>query len=783
MGASVIPGRNDPCPCGSGKKYKKCHGAAPAGAADDAAQLAEQARRAIANGDPGRALPLALALRRRHPHHPEAIRLCGLAHIALANWEEARRDLEQLLKRVADDAAVYSNLGLVLTRLGRADEGQRHCRKALQIDPQLAEAHNNLAQALAACGKHAEAAQAYRQAIAHQPRSAAFRFNLGALLQSANGDAPAEAERCYREALAVDPKFVPALVNLGMICLGRGALEEAGQYLRSAHALDPGNAQAVTNLGIERLQARDYPAAIERFREAMRLADYRPAYVNLGVALENSGDLPAAIAAYRSALEHDPADPVSFRNLLTLLIHSRDIPAAYALMKQYHPDLARLPPALAPAVAQVLQKTADLDRLDEVRPLLRMPSGRAPPSQDDLLALNYDDSLSEREIYEMHRAWGKRAAEAIGRLPPAAPSRRARLRLGYLSPDFRRHAVGLFFRNLVAHHDKSRFEVFCYANLRRGDELTEAIQRHADHFAFVHDLADRTLVEKIRGDGIDILVDLAGHTEASRLPALAARPAPVQMMYLGYPNSSGADFIDYWITDRHAHRHDDDLHVEKLLRLPESFLCFGSFDERPLSAAPPAARNGHVTFGSFNNLAKLSRATLALWSRLLHAVPASRLAIKTRGVSRDPIRANVVAQFGKFGIAEERLILLEHVADPAGHLDSYNEVDIALDAIPYNGTTTTCEALWMGVPVVTLVGDAHRQRTSYSILKNIGVEETIAHTADEFVAAASRLAGDLGRLADLRARTAAQIRRSILCDAGRFARQFEEALAGCSAGA
>jgi len=783
QGKYVTPGRNDPCPCGSGKKYKKCCAATSSiSAGAKPGEIAAEAQRALLRSDHRRALMLALTLRKSNPNHPEAMRLCGLAYLGLEEWEQARCDLEQLLKSAPADAAIHSNLGFALLRLNRPADAERHCRIALSLDSQFADAHNNLAQALAATDRYDESEAAYRQAIASNPLSAAFRFNLGALLQS-SCDRLAAAEQRYREAIAINPEFAPALANLGVVCLIQGRQQEARDYLQRAHAADSGNAEVMNNLGIERLQAKDYVKAEEWFRRAIKAGDYLPAYANLGVALENSGDMRGAIENYWFALERDTKNGLSWKNLAKAIVLSNDVDGAQRLITRAEPALSWLSPDFYPWFMNACQQTGDMVCLDKVRPLLLAALRAGTLSDDDLsgslLLLNYDDSIAEEEIFRIHVEWSRRVTATVpAAIDKLAQPRSGKIRLGYLSPDFRRHSVGYFFRDVVAQHDKSRFEIFCYANMRGGDQFTEAIRDCADHFEYVRDLEDRELAERIRAHGIDILIDLAGHTRNGRVQCLAARPAPVQLTYLGYPNSTGADFVDYWITDVHAHRPDDFLHTEKLLCLPESFLCFGGTDERPISAVPPAVRNGYVTFGSFNNLAKLSRTTLRLWAGVLNAVPHSRLMLKANGAAGQPFRANVASELIKYGVENDRLVLVDRLEGVAEHLDCYNDVDIALDAVPYNGTTTTCEALWMGVPVLTLVGDAHRQRTSYSILKNIGIDETIARNEAQFVAIASRFARDMDMLSDLRVRTAKQFRESIVCSPKRFTQQFENALCG-----
>jgi predicted O-linked N-acetylglucosamine transferase (SPINDLY family) len=776
----MLPGRNDPCPCGSGKKFKKCCGGQAGATVADASAILTAARKACGSGDYRQAFALALSVAASTPNNIEALRICGLGALSLGRWDQAQEFLQRGVKLVPDDASFRSNLALALIRSGRAVDAERECREALRLNPGLADGHNTLAQALVALGRQEEAVAAYRHAIANDPASAVFRFNLGALLQSAGQ--LHEAQQYFGEALALSPRFAPALGNLGVIHLQSGRTEQATECLLNAHDADPRNVEILNNLGIAMLRSGKYAEAVMWLRRSIETGDYGPAYANLAVALEKSGDVGGAIDAYRSALERRPDDRAVFRNLLTVLANSGDLDGAQALLEGMKGNWDKFDPALLPCIVEVCQKTVDLDRLDKVRSsfLAALEAG-ALGNEDhaaSLALLNYDDSIPEESIFRLHRAWGSGVARGAARasVENRTGTSAGRIRLGYVSPDFRRHSVGHFVRNLIACHDRSRVEVYCYANARATDVFTDAIRSSAHSFQCVVDLSDLELAERIRADGIDILIDLAGHTRGGRLEVLAQRPASVQVAYLGYPQTTGADFIDYWITDVHAHDENDSYHTERLLRLPESFLCFGEFDPRPTVPTPPVLRNGYVTFGSFNNLAKLSRTTLTLWAQILRRVAGSKLMIKGRGADSRAVRTHLLAQFARHDLTEDRLVLIGHVSGPGDHLDYYNDVDVALDPIPYNGTTTTCEALWMGVPVVTLVGKTHRQRTSYSILKNAGLEETICRTEDEYVSTAARLSGDPAALAELRCQVTSRIRRSVLCDPARFTRQFEDVL-------
>jgi len=512
--------------------------------------------------------------------------------------------------------------------------------------------------------------------------------------------------------------------------------------------------------------------------------------------LETRGDNDGAVDAYRHLLAKNPDMRDATVNLFKLFYRCHWYEDAYELAITT-PVLDSIRLGLRSMFVSVLQSVCDHARMaiewavsrSFFEAQLLKIAGSA--EHDDivltadmlnvmLLPMNYGGSYPESQIYGYHTEWGRLTQMATRPGDCATPMPRSpdaeRIRIAYLSADFRHHPVGFFMRQIIAAHNYSSFEVFCYFTGESGDDLTEVFRRSADQFVEVGKFTDSELAERIRVDRIDVLIDLSSHTLNGRLHLLSRRLAPVQVQYLGYPNTSGADFVDYWITDPHAHAEDDIWHAEKLLRLPESFLCFGSFEDRPLLEHTPAIANGYLTFGSFNNLRKLSADTVDLWASLLRAVPNSRLLLKDRLIEGKYARANVIAAFKACGIGPERLRLELPVAERTRHLDQYNAMDIALDPIPYNGTTTSCEALWMGAPLLTLVGQAHRQRVSYSLLMNIGVQDTVAWNQDDYVGIAKHLARDLPALSELRQRIARNIRSSILCDPQRFTRQFEGAL-------
>ena len=385
------------------------------------------------------------------------------------------------------------------------------------------------------------------------------------------------------------------------------------------------------------------------------------------------------------------------------------------------------------------------------------------------------------EILVEARRYARQHAEplagAIEPRPTRSPAGR-RLRIGYVSADFREHPVVSFLEPILAAHDRHRFEIFCYADVSQPDAITRRLQGYADCWRSLVGLSDAQAAERIRQDDIEILVDLAGHTGGNRLRAFARKPAPIQVSYLGYLGTTGLSAMDYYITDAHADPPglSEAHYQESLIRLPECGFCYAPGPAPEVRPEPPARQSGQVTFGCLNNPAKVSDEVLAVWSRVLAAVPGSRLLLRT-GAGRsaeERIRDLLTA----CGIAPERLGFAGRTATRFAYLELYHAVDIALDPFPYNGVTTTCDALWMGVPVISQAGRMNVSRQGVRFLRTVGLDELLAETLEDYVRIATELAGDLARLADLRSGLRERMSRSPLMDAQRLARDLEAAYVG-----
>ena len=397
-----------------------------------------------------------------------------------------------------------------------------------------------------------------------------------------------------------------------------------------------------------------------------------------------------------------------------------------------------------------------------------------------LLHSHYLADITPSALFDIHKRYGRmfedevpQAERGLHRVEDANPQRR--LRLGYLSPNFSAHSVAFLIEPVLPHHDRSAFEVYGYHTAAVRDETTERIEASLDTMRQVEDLTDLQLARRIADDRIDVLVDLAGHTLGGRLGVFARRPAPVQITWLGFPDTTGLPAMDYRITDAIADPPGAEArHTERLLRVPGSFLCY-----RPPPDAPAvSSRDGaaHVVFCSFNTLEKVNDSVIALWSRVLHAVPGSTMLLKSGLLAQPEVAQRIRAAFAAQDIAEGRLELRGWLDDPQRHLELYGGADVALDTSPYNGTITTCEAMWMGLPVVTLAGAAHMSRVGASLLSSLGLQDLIAGTPDDFVDIAAGLARDPERLRALRASMRPRLKASALLDHAGFARKLEALL-------
>ena len=602
--------------------------------------------------------------------------------------------------------------------------------------------------------------------------TAAEALALGLQHQQRGELAPAEA--AYRRVLALEPRNADAFNNLGLLAVQAGRADLAAGYLREAVALRP-SAKFHNNLGAVLRGAGQPAEAVQAFRAALALAPaHAGAYCNLGAALQMLGDLAQARACYDEALRLEPGLAAAHQNLGCLLKDQGRVAEARACFER----ALELDPKSAEARNNLGNAFKDLGRLEDAiacyRAAIELQPGYQTPWSGLLLSMIYSPAHTQAEQLAVARGFAERfEAPLAPALRPHANSREPgrRLRVGYLSADLRRHPVARFIEPVLERHDRAQFEITCYYNLHYEDEVTRRIRAGDLRWRAVATLDDAQVAEQIRADSIDILVDLAGHTAHNRLLVMARKPAPVQMIYLGYLGTTGLRAMDYRITDAVADPAGADAgYSENLLRLPGSMWCYRAGADVPPVAPPPSENAGHITFGSLCNVAKVNDGVIALWARVLAGLPSSRL--RMAAISPGDARERLLAALAARGIGAERIAFTDWLQEK-DFVQLYAGVDIVLDVFPCNGATTTCEALWQGVPVVNLLGTTFQGRAGASLLGNAGMGELVAATPEDYVALALRLAGDAAHLRQLRGALRGRLAASSVMDEAGFVRGLE----------
>ena len=663
-----------------------------------------------------------------------------------AQGKDAVHAFRKAIEYLPNDAEAHNNLGSALKGIGKLDEALASFQRALAIKPDFAEAHYNLGNTLDSLGRLDDAVASYRRAVQIKPDFADAHNNLGLVL--IHLARPDEAVASCRRALEIKPDFAEAHNNLGKSFKDLGQLDDAVANCLRALEIKPDYAEAHSNLGLVLKDMGRLDNAVASCRRALAIKpDFAEAHNNLGIVLKDLGRLDDALASYSHALEIKP-----------------DYAEAHSNLGIVMKDLGRLDDAVA-SYRRALATKSDLE-----------------VAHNGLLFLqNYLSDQSSAMLLAEARRFGDLVARKAQPYThwPNIPDPEKCLRVGLVSGDLRNHPVGYFVDNVLAalaSHAAGRIELIAYSCNVHSDSLTERIKTYCHGWHSALGLTDEGLARKIRDDGIDILIDLAGHTAHNRLPMFAWKPAPVQASWLGYFATTGVAAIDYLIADPWTVPEGEETHfTETIQRLPEIYYCFTAPEVDVCVSALPSLANGHITFGCFNNLTKMNDAVVALWARVLHAVPDSRLFLKSKQLSESSVRASTLRRFAHHGIAEVRLVL-EGASPRAEYLAAYNRVDIALDPFPYPGGTTSFEALWMGVPILTLVGDRFLSHVGESIMHNAGLPDWIAADGEEYVARAVSHSRDLPRLAALRERLRQQVLASPLFDARRFAGHFEAAL-------
>jgi predicted O-linked N-acetylglucosamine transferase (SPINDLY family) len=648
-------------------------------------------------------------------------------------------------------------------------------RRVLEMNPAHPGAMSNLGVLAARRGDLVAAAQLYQDALAVNPSQLDAHFNLGNLLRKLGK--PVEAVNAYRTVIRIDPNHPRAFLNLGLAVSDAGDWVTAVDCFRRAIALDPGLADAYNLLGDALYRTGRPTEAVDVFREAVaRCPDDPRGHHNLGLALAGRGAYEDAVPELELALSLRPNYPEACNSLGVAL---EALGRADEAQDQYRRAIA-LKENYADAWSNIGTSFTEQGRVREAIDALNESQTYRPDPRTGsnlLLAHCYSSTPDANDLFHAHTDWAARHADA---LLPAAPARIAdptpdrRLKVGYVSGDFRAHTVAGFIERLLTQHDRNRIHVTCYSNVARADETTERLRRRADAWRPVTELSDPDVAGQIQADEIDVLVDLSGHTAGNRLLVFARKPAPVQLTLFGYPCTTGLKAMDYRVSDPVADPPGEsgEQYVETVLRLPEVAWVYRPPDDAPPPNALPGLSGKSFTFGCLNNAAKLSDACAAAWARILKAVPKSRLVVLG---GRSAAAAKVLTdRFTQLGIASDRLEVVYRLPS-AEYFEAYQPIDLALDPFPYNGGVTTCDALWMGVPVLTVTGTDYRSRQGASILTNLGLPEFVADSADKLVELAAIWADQRTGLADLRGSLRDMLQSSPITDAPRYARHLEAA--------
>ncbi|HEX4797539.1 MAG TPA: tetratricopeptide repeat protein [Humisphaera sp.] len=646
----------------------------------------------------------------RQPDHPDALHMLGVAAHQAGRNIEAIELIGKALRLRPAAAHYHCNLGLALLGDNQPEQAAAEFNSALAITPAFPEAHNNLGSALKRLGRHDEAIAAFARATTLRLSFAEAHYNLGnALMDARRLD---DAINSFRRAVAARPNYFDALNNLANALRLRGNFDQAIDIYRKLLALQS------------------------------QAADRAKTHSNLATVLKDAGQFDEAIAQFRAAIALDPNLAEAHHNLATALR-----------------DAGQIDEALAAA-----QRAVDL------RPdFAAAATGR-------LYMLNLHPAYDAAAIFAEHRKWNERVARPlvsdIARHDnDRSPDRR--LRIGYVSADFRMHPVARLLLPLLAHHDQSAVEVFAYADVNQPDAMTARVRSHVDVWRDASVLSDEEVARQVREDRIDILIDLGMHTVGNRLLTFARKPAPVQATYLAYCGTTGLETIDYRLTDPYLDPPGmpNQCYSEASLHLPRTYWIYEEPTAAPTVNPLPALANGYVTFGCFNNYCKVSDRTLETWARLLADCSGSRLTV-VAGTGLP--RRRVLDAMARQGVDADRIRFVGR-AGLAEYFAFHHQIDIALDPFPYGGGTTTLDALWMGIPVVSLAGKTAVGRGGLSILSNAGLPELVATSAHEYVQLAMRLAHNLDHLAGLRTSMRERMLASPLMDAPSFARDMEAA--------
>ncbi|XP_006851475.2 probable UDP-N-acetylglucosamine--peptide N-acetylglucosaminyltransferase SPINDLY isoform X2 [Amborella trichopoda] len=728
----------------------------------------------------------------------EAVRLdpnnaCALTHRGILYKDEGHllEASESYQKALAADpgykpaaeclAIVLTDLGTSLKLSGNTQEGiQKYC-EALKIDSHYAPAYYNLGVVYSEMLQYDLALTFYGKAALQRPMYAEAYCNMGVIYKN-RGDLEG-AIACYERCLSVSPNFeiaknnmAIALTDLGTKVKLEGDINQGVAYYKKALFYNWHYADAMYNLGVAYGEMLKFDMAIVFYELAIHFNPHcAEACNNLGVIYKDRDNLDKAIQCYQMALSIKPNFSQSLNNLGVVYTVQGKMDAAASMIEKAI--------AANPTYAEAYNNLGVLYRdagdislsIEAYEQCLRIDPDSRNAGQNRLLAMNYINEGVDDKLYEAHREWGRRFMRRYPQYTswenPKDPERP--LVIGYVSPDYFTHSVSYFIEAPLLYHDYLNYKVVVYSAVVKADAKTlkfkDKVLKNGGIWRDIYGIDEKKVAAMVRDDKVDILVELTGHTANNKLGMMACRPSPIQATWIGYPNTTGLPTIDYRFTDQLADPPTTrQKHVEELVRLPDCFLCYTPSPEAGSVSPTPALSNGFITFGSFNNLAKITPKVLKVWARILCAVPNSRLVVKCKPFCCDSVRQKFLSALEQLGLETLRVDLLPLILLNHDHMQAYSLMDISLDTFPYAGTTTTCESLYMGIPCVTMAGSVHAHNVGVSLLTKVGLKHLIARTEDEYVQLALQLASDINALSTLRMNLRALMLKSPVCDGPRF---------------
>ncbi|KAF7077996.1 hypothetical protein CFC21_082476 [Triticum aestivum] len=686
------------------------------------------------------------------PKNACALTHCGMIYkdeghlVEAAEAYQKARSADPSYKAAAEFLAiVLTDLGTSLKLAGNTEDGiQKYC-EALEVDSHYAPAYYNLGVVYSEMMQFDVALTCYEKAALERPLYAEAYCNMGVIYKN-RGELDA-AIACYDRCLTISPNFEIAKNNMAIALTDLGT--KAIVFYELALHFNPRCAEACNNLGVIYKDRDNLDKAVECYQMALSIKpNFSQSLNNLGVVYTVQGKMDAAASMIEKAILANPTYAEAYNNLGVLYRDAGSITLS----------------------VQAYERCLQID-----------PDSRNA-GQNRLLAMNYIDEGSDDRLYDAHREWGKRFMKLYAQYTSWDNIRVADrpLVIGYVSPDFFTHSVSYFVEAPLTHHDYTNCKVVVYSGVVKADAKTlrfkDKVLKKGGVWRDIYGIDEKKVATLVREDKVDILVELTGHTANNKLGTMACRPAPIQVTWIGYPNTTGLPAIDYRITDSLADSpNTNQRHVEELVRLPESFLCYTPSPEAGPVCPTPAISNGFVTFGSFNNLAKITPKVMQVWARILCAVPNSRLVVKCKPFCCDSIRQKFLSTLEELGLESLRVDLLPLIHLNHDHMQAYSLMDISLDTFPYAGTTTTCESLYMGVPCVTMAGSVHAHNVGVSLLTKVGLGRLVAKTEDEYVSLALELASDVSALEELRKSLRELMIKSPVCDGESFTRGLESA--------